>query len=191
MKRRSDVLVYSQAPASRATVRNHYRRWRRDQAPPLPGRCDNVHCFFHTNALSWNGAELPLILDHINGNNSDNRSRNLRFLCPNCDSQLPTRGGGNRGCVEKSLAGFAIINKETARREFSLFAEQTNYASGIAPNDHEERNGISLTDCGFDNPVIVSDGTIIVDGSKYSVPPNASHQQGCDTVGVTLFEKNE
>ena len=38
----------------------------------------------------WNGKPMPLILDHINGENNDNRIENLRFVCSNCDSQLPT-----------------------------------------------------------------------------------------------------
>ncbi len=38
----------------------------------------------------WNGNPMPLILDHINGINNDNRLENLRFVCSNCDSQLPT-----------------------------------------------------------------------------------------------------
>lgn len=38
----------------------------------------------------WRGAKLNLRLDHINGVNNDHRMCNLRFVCPNCDSQLPT-----------------------------------------------------------------------------------------------------
>jgi hypothetical protein len=38
----------------------------------------------------WLGNPMPLILDHINGINNDNRLDNLRFVCSNCDSQLPT-----------------------------------------------------------------------------------------------------
>ena len=38
----------------------------------------------------WNGKPMPLILDHKNGINNDNRLENLRFVCSNCDSQLPT-----------------------------------------------------------------------------------------------------
>lgn len=38
----------------------------------------------------WCGVTLVLQLDHINGNNKDNRLENLRFLCPNCHSQTPT-----------------------------------------------------------------------------------------------------
>lgn len=38
----------------------------------------------------WNGKRLVLRLDHENGVRNDNRERNLRLLCPNCDSQLDT-----------------------------------------------------------------------------------------------------
>lgn len=38
----------------------------------------------------WNNKPLPLILDHINGVNNDNRLENLRFVCPNCNYQLET-----------------------------------------------------------------------------------------------------
>ena len=36
----------------------------------------------------WNGKPLSLELDHINQINNDNRIENLRFLCPNCHSQI-------------------------------------------------------------------------------------------------------
>lgn len=44
---------------------------------------------------SWNGKELSLQLDHINGINNDHRLENLRFLCPNCHSQTETFSGKN------------------------------------------------------------------------------------------------
>jgi len=39
---------------------------------------------------------LPLELDHINGDNHDNRLQNLRILCPNCHSLQSTHRGKNR-----------------------------------------------------------------------------------------------
>lgn len=44
----------------------------------------------------WNGKPLTLRLDHINGKNKDHRIENLRFVCPNCDSQLPTYCSKNK-----------------------------------------------------------------------------------------------
>lgn len=38
----------------------------------------------------WNDAPLILPIDHVNGVSDDNRSENLRYLCPNCHSQTPT-----------------------------------------------------------------------------------------------------
>lgn len=39
---------------------------------------------------------IPLELDHINGDRTDNRLENLRVLCPNCHSLQPTHRGLNQ-----------------------------------------------------------------------------------------------
>ena len=44
----------------------------------------------------WNGKDIVLELDHINGDKYDNRLENLRILCPNCHSQTETFRGRNR-----------------------------------------------------------------------------------------------
>lgn len=36
---------------------------------------------------------MTLILDHINGTNTDDRLENLRWVCPNCNQQLETTCG--------------------------------------------------------------------------------------------------
>lgn len=39
---------------------------------------------------------IPVELDHINGEHTDNRLENLRILCPNCHSLQPTHRGRNK-----------------------------------------------------------------------------------------------
>jgi hypothetical protein len=45
----------------------------------------------------WNGATLVFVLDHIDGDGSNHVRSNVRLICPNCDSQLPTFKARNRG----------------------------------------------------------------------------------------------
>lgn len=52
-------------------------------------------CYSCGNEGEWLGKKLVLILDHINGVSNDNRLTNLRFVCPNCDSQSDTYKGRN------------------------------------------------------------------------------------------------
>lgn len=44
----------------------------------------------------WNGRPISLVLDHIDGDASNNWENNLRLVCPNCDSQLPTFKSRNK-----------------------------------------------------------------------------------------------
>lgn len=47
-------------------------------------------CYECGQGVEWNGGDLVLVMDHINGVNNDNRIENLRLLCPNCNSQQKT-----------------------------------------------------------------------------------------------------
>ena len=49
------------------------------------------------NTSEWMCQPMPLILDHTDGNSSNNALANLRLVCGNCDMQLPTYKGRNFG----------------------------------------------------------------------------------------------
>lgn len=46
---------------------------------------------------TWNDQDIPLIVDHIDGNATNHKVENFRLVCPNCDALLDTfKNRGNR-----------------------------------------------------------------------------------------------
>jgi hypothetical protein len=54
-------------------------------------------CAICGGASTWLSLPLVLVLDHIDGNPTNNQRENLRLVCPNCDSQLATYKSRSRG----------------------------------------------------------------------------------------------
>jgi hypothetical protein len=124
-----DVLRYSPKPADKSTVRRYYAILRGRLG--LPDRCDNEACKFFNEPLIWNGERLKPILDHRNGNCKDSSETNLRYLCPNCDSQLTTRGGGNRGRVlEATEENKYVLKKDDGFRDTHLIMPTARLSTG-------------------------------------------------------------
>ena len=81
-KRTPENIFIKDSTASQKTLREHYKR----------GNYSPYVCSICALPPFWQGKELTLTLDHINGQNHDNRLENLRWVCPNCDRQLETTG---------------------------------------------------------------------------------------------------
>jgi hypothetical protein len=73
----------------RQTLRRAIREWIMME--------QNGFCQICGLAPTWNGATLVFVLDHIDGDGTNHVRDNVRMICPNCDSQLPTFKARNRG----------------------------------------------------------------------------------------------
>ena len=90
-----DIFI-EDSPVDQSTLRRRY----------LQGNFTEYKCAICGQEPFWNGKELTLTLDHINGHNHDDRLENLRWICPNCDRQLSTFAG--RNIVRKNNKNYCI-----------------------------------------------------------------------------------
>lgn len=81
----------------------------------------NFCCAICHISNKWNGKELKFILDHIDGDASNNYPYNLRLVCPNCDSQLDTyksknkKSSRNSNLIDKRCRKICQLDKNTMK----------------------------------------------------------------------------
>lgn len=81
-----DEIFIKNSPASRKVINGYIKRHNL-----LKYECANCGC----NG-QWQGGEISLELDHIDGDNTNNELSNLRYLCPNCHALTETYRGKNK-----------------------------------------------------------------------------------------------
>ena len=81
-----EEIFIKNSPVSQKVMRGYVERHNL-----LEYKCVNCGCDGH-----WQGGEISLEIDHIDGDNSNNELVNLRYLCPNCHALTETYRGKNK-----------------------------------------------------------------------------------------------
>lgn len=92
LRKKSDLEKFEMGEISERTTLKKYLR-----------ELHNKNGCFICDITTWQGKELPLELDHIDGDASNNKPDNLRILCPNCHSITDTWKARNKGSGRKAL----------------------------------------------------------------------------------------
>lgn len=81
-----DQILIENSPVAQKVLRGYIERHH-----VIPYICQVCGC-----DGKWQNGVITLELDHINGNNKDNRIENLQYLCPNCHALTETYRGKNK-----------------------------------------------------------------------------------------------
>lgn len=167
VKRTFENVFCKNSTADQSTLRRWY----------LKNKISKYQCSICGQKPFWNGKELSLTLDHINGDNHDNRLENLRWVCPNCDRQLDTFGAKNKThlpakqyyCID---CGKQVSTKETIR---CIECNAKNNRKTKRPSREELKNMIRSTSfVAIGRQFNVSDNTIRKWCKSYNLPSQAN-----------------
>lgn len=81
-----DEILIKDSPVAQKVLRGYIERHQ-----VLEYKCQKCGCDGH-----WQDGIISLEIDHINGDNTDNRIENLHYLCPNCHALTDTYRGKNK-----------------------------------------------------------------------------------------------
>ena len=108
-----DKILCENSPHTRAVIRRFV----------LKNNLIPYKCSCCGNEGEWLDKPLSLQLDHINGNCSDHRLENLRWLCPNCHVQTSTHRSKNEAYASTRIAKQYNITPELRKLIIDKYKE--------------------------------------------------------------------
>ena len=157
--RTEENIFISDSTVDQKTLRKWYKK----------GNYTEYKCTICGQEPFWNGKELTLILDHINGYNRDDRLENLRWVCPNCNYQLETTNGKNINHGQHELNYCVDCGKIISKKATRCIKCNAKYKT------QEEVNGISRDEL----KSLIRNKPFTQIGKEYSVSDNAI-RKWCD-----------
>lgn len=164
----ADIFV-EDSPVEQSTLRRRY----------YVGRYSEYKCAICNLEPFWNGQELVLTLDHINGHNRDDRLENLRWICPNCDRQLSTFAG--RNIVRTENKNFCIDCGKEILQSSTRCVECANKEKSKKQQIVERPTRIELKS-------LIRSKSFLEIGRKYGVTDNAI-RKWCDAYNLPRTKK--
>lgn len=133
--RTDDEIFIKNSPVVQSVLRNRYSRI-----------SDNTKCEICGQPNVWNDKPLVMRLDHIDGDKHNNLKENLRWICPNCDTQLDTFGTKNLAAKRRIYEEYIRNKKPDQQNQYASEFEDPLHRSYVYdPNkvleDNQYKNG--------------------------------------------------
>lgn len=187
-----DNIFIKNSQASQKVVRTHY----------FKGNYTPYKCSICGLPPEWQGKPLVLTLDHINGDNKDDRLENLRWVCPNCDRQLPTFCRGSlekqeekkekmankqRYCID---CGKPISSNATRCVECSnIYMMKMNLSICKRTDPASKIDGHKVSKEELQNELIKNNGNFTLVGKMYGISDNGL-RKWCDKFKISRHPKD-
>lgn len=165
-------LFIENCPKCRSTIRD---RLIKDSL--MPYNCANCGL-----SPEWDNKPLSLVLDHINGVPNDNRLENLRFLCPNCNSQTETFAGRNlkyKKQPKKCLNCEASVYRSSSLCEYCFLNRKKLGLGRCSPREERRKFEVSKEEL----EELIKNNSYVSIGKMYGVSDNAIRKR-CKTFGI-------
>ena len=163
--RNEENIFIENSTADQSTLRRWYKK----------GNYTQYKCSICGQEPFWNGKELTLILDHINGHNKDDRIENLRWVCPNCNQQLDTTNGKNKIRLNQEINLCVDCGKKISKSSVRCNSCESKRRAKVEISKEELKQLIRTTPfTHIGKQFGVSDNAIRKWCEKYGLPKRAS-----------------